>query len=116
MRLIVALIRSEQLPAVQRALRSFNLLSMSLSEVLVRSKDEAYTLIYRSASIRVDLVPRWRLEIAVNDGDVAAAVKSISQAAFPDDTDPLQSGTILIRPLDSTCSRPGGRPALPAVC
>jgi nitrogen regulatory protein P-II 1 len=80
MKLIVAVIHPEDLGPVQSALNKLGVGEMSLSQVLVNSEKEAYTLIYRSTTIPVHFLPRIKLEIVVEDDNAEAAVAVISAA------------------------------------
>src|SRR5262245_59549936 len=110
MKLIAALVRLEELGSVQAALQTLDLHQMSASEVLVRDKEENYTLIYRSATIRVNLVPRIRVEIIVEDALAAAAVAAIVGAAFRGESDPVSAGKVFVRPLEEYISVRSPRP------
>jgi nitrogen regulatory protein PII len=82
---------------------------LSISQVLVNCKEEGYTLIYRSATIPVHILPRLRLEIVVEDYAVQATVAAIENASFPGATSRPTNRKIYVRSLeDDVPSRLGG--------
>lgn len=98
MKLIVAILRPEESRPVQAALAHFDLQEVSVSEVRVRAKkNEGYTLIYRSATIQVNEVPGFKLEIAVDDYLVDTVVDAIRAAGVEGG---VKTGGIYARPLE----------------
>jgi nitrogen regulatory protein P-II 1 len=99
-KLIVAVIHPELLGPVQTALDRLGVCDVSISQVLVNCKEEGYTLIYRSATIPVHILPRLRLEIVVEDYAAQTTVAAIENTRFPGATGPVGTRKIYMRSLE----------------
>src|SRR6202790_3251208 len=100
MKLIVAIIRPEKLEAVQAALGAHDVYLMTVSDVRGCGRQRGYTEVYRSAEFQVRLLPKLKLEIAVNDTFVDAAIEAIVHAARTPETGQIGDGKIFVLPLD----------------
>ena len=83
MKMIVAIIRPEKLEAVQEALNARDVYLMTVSDVRGCGRQRGYTELYRGTEYQVRLLPKLKLEIAVNDAFVEATVEAIVHAAYP---------------------------------
>ena len=81
MKLIVAIIRPERLEAVQSALNERDVYLMTVSDVRGCGRQRGYTEVYRGTEFQVRLLPKLKLEIAVNDAFVEATIEAIVHAA-----------------------------------
>ena len=81
MKMIVAIIRPEKLEAVQQALNERDVYLMTVSDVRGCGRQRGYTEVYRGTEFQVRLLPKLKLEIAVNDAFVEATVEAIVHAA-----------------------------------
>ena len=81
MKLIVAIIRPEKLEDVQRALNAVDVYLMTVSDVRGCGRQKGHTEVYRGQEIEIRLLPKLKLEIAVNDAFVEATVEAIVHAA-----------------------------------
>ncbi len=77
MKLIVAIIRPEKLEAVQVALNEHDVYLMTVSDVQGFGRQRGFTELYRGPEIAVRLLPKLKLEIAVNEEFVEPAVNAI---------------------------------------
>ncbi|HXD84862.1 MAG TPA: P-II family nitrogen regulator, partial [Urbifossiella sp.] len=100
MKLIVAIIRPEKLEDVQRALAERDVYLMTVSEVRGCGRQRGYTEVYRGAEVNVRLLAKLKLEIAVNEPFVEAAVEAIVHAARTGDTGAVGDGKIFVMPMD----------------
>jgi nitrogen regulatory protein P-II 1 len=100
MKLIIAVIRPERLEAVQDALRGEDVYLMTVSDVRGCGRQGGHTEFYRNTEFRVRLLPKIKLEIAVNDAFVEAAVEAIVHAARTADTGQIGDGKIFVLPLE----------------
>jgi nitrogen regulatory protein P-II 2 len=78
MKLIIAIIRPENLSAVQSALNKHDMDLMTVSEVLDCGQEQSSTEMYRGTKVR-RLVTKLRLEITVDDfffDDVVEAIRT----------------------------------------
>src|SRR5579872_5807646 len=81
MKLIVAVIRPEKLEAVQAALNERDVYLMTVTDVRGCGRQRGYTEVYRGTEFQVRLLPKLKLEIAVNDAFVEATIEAIVHAA-----------------------------------
>ncbi len=100
MKLIVAIIRPERLEAVQAALNERDVYLMTVTDVRGCGRQRGYTEIYRGQDYQIRLLPKLKLEIAVNDAFVEAAVEAIVHAARTPETGQIGDGKIFVLPLD----------------
>ena len=80
MKMITALIRSEQLPAVKQALFDAQIIHLTATSVLGTAPKSEQQM-YRGVAREVSLFRRVRVEVAVNDEQVEAAIEAISAGA-----------------------------------
>jgi nitrogen regulatory protein P-II 2 len=100
MKLIVAIIRPERLEAVQAALNERDVYLMTVSDVRGCGRQRGYTEVYRGTEIRVHLLPKLKLEIAVTDAFVEATVEAIVHAARTPETGQIGDGKIFVLSLE----------------
>ncbi|UGQ13256.1 P-II family nitrogen regulator [Yinghuangia sp. ASG 101] len=81
MRLITAVIKPHRLDDVKSALRTFGVHGLTVTEASGFGRQRGHTEVYRGAEYRVDLVPKIRLEVVVDDDDAADVMHIITQAA-----------------------------------
>lgn len=96
MKLITAIIRPEKLEAVQGALNEREVYLMTVTEVRGCGRQRGHTEVYRGAEVQIRLVPKVKLEIAVNEAYVEPAVEAIVHAARSGDTGQIGDGKIFI--------------------
>ncbi|HEY2411023.1 MAG TPA: P-II family nitrogen regulator [Pirellulaceae bacterium] len=100
MKLITAIIRPEKLEDVQTALSERDVYLMTVTDVRGCGRQRGYTEVYRGAEFQVRLLPKVKLEIAVNDAFVDATIEAIVHAARMGETGQLGDGKIFILPLE----------------
>ena len=77
MKLVTAIIKPHMLDEVKTALESFGVEGMTVSEAQGFGRQRGHTEVYRGAEYTVDLVPKVRLEVLVDDEDaIDVLVKS----------------------------------------
>jgi nitrogen regulatory protein P-II 2 len=99
-KLIVAIIRPEQLEPVQQALNERDVYLMTVTDVRGCGRQRGYTEVYRGTSVQVKLLPKIKLEIAVNDAFVEATIEAIVHAARTGDTGNIGDGKIFVLNLE----------------
>jgi nitrogen regulatory protein P-II 1 len=99
-KLIVAIIRPERLEDVQRALNAVDVYLMTVSDVRGCGRQKGHTEVYRGQEFEIRLLPKLKLEIAVNDAFVEATVEAIVHAARSGDTGQIGDGKIFVLPLE----------------
>ncbi len=81
MKMVHAIIRSEKLDDVKKALEAAGFLGMTVYEVRGRGRQMGISWRVRGNEFRVDLLPKTKLEIVVRDEDVDKVVEAILEAA-----------------------------------
>ena len=98
MKLIVAIIQPDKLDEVHQALIDAEIFRITVSRVTGHGQQEDPEL-YRGESVRPSLLPKVRLEIAVNDAFVEPTISAILGAAKHGDGT-IGDGKIFITPLE----------------
>ena len=105
MKLITAIIKPHMLDPVKEAVKAFGVLGMTISEAAGYGRQKGHTEIYRGAEYQVDLVPKIRVELVVDDADADAVVNVVVNAAR---TGQIGDGKVWVIPvLDVTRVRTG---------
>ena len=81
MKLITAILKPFKLDDVKDALQAAGINGMTVSEASGFGRQRGHTEVYRGAEYTVDLVPKVRLEVLVNDADVDMALELIVKTA-----------------------------------
>ncbi|MFI7587769.1 P-II family nitrogen regulator [Spongisporangium articulatum] len=81
MKLITAVIKPHKLDEVKAALEAFGVQGMTVSEASGYGRQRGHTEVYRGAEYTVDLVPKSRLEVLVDDTDLTDVIDVIVKAA-----------------------------------
>lgn len=97
MKLVIAYIKPEKLEDVKRELDSREVFRMSVTKAKGCGETKGYVESYRGVKKDVYLLPKLRLEIAVNDDFVDTVVEGIIKAAR---TGKIGDGKIFILPLE----------------
>lgn len=97
MKLIIAMIQPERLPAVKKALFDAKVYKMTVSNALGAGQQAGYSETYRGVRHEINLLKKVQLEIAVNDNFVDATVDAIISGAR---TNNIGDGKILIVSLE----------------
>jgi len=98
MKLITAILKPFKLDEVKDALEAAGVTGMTVSEASGFGRQRGHTEVYRGAEYTVDLVPKVRLEVLVDDNDAAAIVDVIVKAAS---TGSIGDGKVWTTPVDS---------------
>jgi nitrogen regulatory protein P-II 1 len=97
-KLIVAIIKPHRADEVIGALHALNVGGITLTEARGHGRQRGHTEVYRGAEYQVDLVPKSRLEVIVDEADVDTVVDAIAKAAK---TDTIGDGKIWTVPVDT---------------
>ena len=82
MKLIVAVIKPHKLDEIKSALEAFGVQGLTVSEASGYGRQKGHTEVYRGAEYTVDLVPKARVEVLVDDTDVADVLDVVVKAAL----------------------------------
>ena len=97
MKLITAVIKPFKLDDVKSALESFGVHGITVTEASGYGRQKGHTEVYRGAEYTVDLVPKTRLEILVDDADATAVTDAIVSAA---QTGKIGDGKVWVVPVE----------------
>ncbi len=81
MKKIEAVIKPFKLDDVKEALHEIGLQGMTVIDVRGFGRQKGHTELYRGAEYVVDFLPKVKIEIVVEDGQVPAAIEAITAAA-----------------------------------
>jgi len=98
MRLVTAVIKPFKLDDVRSALEAFGIHGMTVSEASGYGRQRGHTEVYRGAEYTVDLVPKLRLEVLVDDDDAETVIDVVVKAA---QTGRIGDGKVWSVPVDT---------------
>ena len=81
MRLVTAIVKPFKLDEVKTALTDLGVQGMTVSEVQGFGRQRGHTEVYRGAEYTVDFVPKVRIEVLADAGDVERIAEVIVTAA-----------------------------------
>jgi nitrogen regulatory protein P-II 1 len=97
-KLIIAVIKPFKLDDVRAALETFGVHGMTVSEASGYGRQRGHTEVYRGAEYTVDLVPKVRLEVLVDDADANDVLDVMVKAA---QTGKIGDGKAWIVPVET---------------
>ena len=98
MKLVTGIIKPFKLDDVKSALETLGVFGLTVSEVRGYGRQKGHTEVYRGAEYDVTLVPKIRLEVVVDDDDVADVVGVIAKSA---QTGKIGDGKVWVVPVES---------------
>ena len=98
MRLVTAIVKPFKLEDVKSALETLGVLGLTVSEVRGYGRQKGHTEVYRGAEYTVDLVPKVRIEVLVDDLDADKVVETVVEAAR---TGKIGDGKVWVTPVES---------------
>lgn len=98
MKLVTAIIKPFKLEDVREALMQCSVQGMTVSEVRGYGRQKGQTEIYRGAEYDVNLVPKLKIEVVVEDEDTARVVEAITQSAH---TGSIGDGKIFVATVET---------------
>jgi len=98
MKLVTAIIKPFKLEDVKAALETQGIHGMTVSEASGFGRQRGHTEVYRGAEYTVDLVPKVRIEVVVDDADASPVVDAIVAAA---QTGKIGDGKVWVVPVES---------------
>lgn len=102
MKKIEAIIKPFKLDEVKEALHEVGLQGITVVEAKGFGRQKGHTELYRGAEYVVDFLPKVKLEVVVEDGQVEAAVEAIQKAAH---TGRIGDGKIFISTVEEAIDR-----------
>ena len=98
MKLITAVIKPFRLDAVKDALRDLGIDGLTVTEASGYGRQRGHTEVYRGAEYRIDLVPKARIEVVVEDDAADPVMDAIVSAAR---TGKIGDGKVWCVPVES---------------
>ena len=98
MKLITAIVKPFKLDDVKAAIAATGVLGVTVTEVTGHGRQGGHTETYRGTEYKLDFVPKVKLEIAVDDAQVAVVVDAIVNAAR---TGKIGDGKVWVTPVES---------------
>ena len=80
---IEAIIQPGRFEAVKEALTEGGITGMTISEVRGHGRQKGHTETYRGREYSVDLLPKVKVELVIDDAQVSAAVDAINRQPLP---------------------------------
>jgi nitrogen regulatory protein P-II 1 len=81
MKLITAVVKPFKLDEIKTALKEAGVTGMTVTEVQGFGRQSGHTEVYRGAEYTIDFVPKVRIEILADDGDVARLIEVLTSSA-----------------------------------
>jgi nitrogen regulatory protein P-II 2 len=97
MKMITAIIKPFKLDDVRQSLGEIGIQGMTIEEVKGFGRQKGHTELYRGAEYVIDFLPKVKLQIAVKDDLVDAAVEAIISAA---NTGKIGDGKIFVTAVE----------------
>jgi nitrogen regulatory protein P-II 1 len=98
MKLVTAVIKPYKLDDVKTALQEMGVQGLTVTEASGYGRQRGHTEVYRGAEYRVDLVPKARVEVLVEDADADAVIDTLVNAAR---TGKIGDGKVWAVPVDT---------------
>jgi nitrogen regulatory protein P-II 1 len=96
-KLVTGIIQPHRLDDVKAALEAAGVRGMTVSEASGYGRQRGHTEVYRGAEYTVDLVPKVRIEVLVEDEDATLVTKVIIKAA---QTGKIGDGKVWVVPVE----------------
>jgi len=99
MKMMTAIIKPFKLDDVRDALQQIGIAGMTVEEVKGYGRQKGHTELYRGAEYLVEFQPKVKIQIAITDSQVEAAIDAICAAAS---TGKIGDGKIFVAPLEQS--------------
>jgi nitrogen regulatory protein P-II 2 len=97
MKLIIAIIKPFKLEDVRDALTNIGVRGMTITEVKGFGRQKGHTEIYRGAEYTINIVPKIRIDVAVDSAEADRVIEAIKAAAK---TGQIGDGKIFVSPIE----------------
>jgi len=97
MKKVEAVIRQEKLTEVKDALATAGFVGLTAYEVKGRGRQKGISLSYRTTEYRVDMLPKMKIEVVVDDKDVDKVIETIINTVK---TGNIGDGKIFVLPVE----------------
>lgn len=97
MKMISAIIRPHRLQNVKQALSDAGVVGLTVTDVRGAGRQKGQVERYRGSEYSIDLIPKVKVEVAVEDDQYEVVIQMIRDSAY---TGEIGDGKIFIAPLD----------------
>ena len=97
MKLIVGIVKPFKVDDVKDAVTDLGVQGLTISDVQGFGRQRGHTEVYRGAEYTIDFLPKIRVEILVDDGDVDRVVQKLVETAR---TGKIGDGKVWVVPVD----------------
>ena len=97
MKLVTAIVKPFKLDDVKSALKEAGITGLTVTEVKGAGRQGGHTETYRGTEYQVDLVPKVKVEVVVDDGDADTTVDLIVAAAA---SGKIGDGKVWVTPVE----------------
>ena len=97
MKLVTAIVKPFKVDEVKEALKDAGVQGMTISEVQGFGRQRGHTEVYRGAEYTVDFVPKVRIEVLTDEGDVDRIIDAIVAVAR---TDKIGDGKVWVSDVE----------------
>ena len=97
MKLIKAIVRPTKVEVVKAALVNLDIVGMTITDVRGFGRQKGQVERYRGIDIRVDFLPKVKIEVVVQDDKLTAALEALQRAA---QTGEIGDGKIFVLPVE----------------
>src|SRR5579884_2404152 len=97
MKMVMAIIKPFKLDDVREALAETGVQGITVTEVKGFGRQKGHTELYRGAEYVVDFLPKVKIEVAIGDDKVDAAIEAITKSAH---TGKIGDGKVFVTSLD----------------
>ena len=98
MKLITAVVKPFKLDDVKAALETFGVTGMTVSEANGYGRQRGHTEVYRGAEYVVDLIPKIRIDVLVDDDEADKIIDAIVASAR---TGKIGDGKVFVLPVEN---------------
>lgn len=97
MKLITAIIKPFKLDEVREALSEIGVAGITVTEVKGFGRQKGHTELYRGAEYVVDFLPKVKIDVALGEDKLDAAIEAVTKAAH---TGKIGDGKVFVFSLD----------------
>jgi nitrogen regulatory protein P-II 1 len=98
MKLIVGIVKPFKLDDVKEAVKELGVQGLTVSDVQGFGRQRGHTEVYRGAEYTIDFIPKVRVEVLVDDGDVDRVTQRLVEAAR---TGKIGDGKVWVIPVEA---------------
>ena len=98
MKMIMAVIQTHKLDDVRQALNEVGVMGMTVTEAKGFGRTKGHTEIYRGAEYQINYIPKFKIEVVVEDSVSDKVIETISETA---NTGKIGDGKIFVGDIET---------------